>query len=153
VSGAPSDEFDPAYWGALLCDEVERALPGWVRRCVVSRWTGDATDAIDVALATASDAAMAEVMPRLRTLLAADVDAQRGTPLTILREAVRFPTDVLASLGADVVARDPFAVNAFPADVYDLSPATWADVDERLAEPGLRWSVAKAYVFKRRHEP
>lgn len=136
-----------------MCDEVEIVLPGWVQRCVASRWSGDVGNAtLAVAAQEAGEAALAEVMPRLRALLAADVDAQRGTPLTILRDAVRFPTDVLTSLGADVVARDPFAVTAFPADVYDLSPATWADVDERLAEPGLRWSVAKAYVFKRRHE-
>jgi hypothetical protein len=144
-----ADEFDPAYWGDLLCDEVEAVLPDWIRRCVQSRLSGEVSEAL---LAPAVSAAAADVMPRLRALLAADVDAQRGTPLTILREAVRYPTELLATLGVGAVERDPFAVNAFPRDVYDLSPATWADVDERLVDPGLRWSVAKAHVFKRRHE-
>ena len=34
----------------------------------------------------------------------------------------------------------------FPDDVYDLSPATFADVDPALHEPGLVWGAAKAHV-------
>jgi hypothetical protein len=144
-----SDSMDPIYWGALLCDEVESVLPAWVRRCVESRWNGDIPD---VEFNRAVEETTAAVVPRLRALLLADVDDQRGTPLTILRQAIRFPTAVLRHLGASPVDRDPFAVNAFPDDVFNLSPAAWADVDERLAEPGLRWSVAKAFEYKRRHQ-
>ena len=80
-----------------------------------------------------------------------DIDDQRGTPLTILRNAVRFPTDVLRRAGVAPVVRDPYAVQAFPDDVYGLTPATWADIHEDLADPGLRWSVAKAFEHRRRH--
>ena len=34
----------------------------------------------------------------------------------------------------------------FPDDDYDLSPATFADIDESLHEPGLVWGAAKAHV-------
>ncbi len=49
---------------------------------------------------------------------------------------------VLVEQGVDA----PGAVRAFPDDPFDLSPATFGDIDERLAEPGLRWGAAKAYV-------
>ncbi|MEZ5227993.1 MAG: hypothetical protein R2710_15365 [Acidimicrobiales bacterium] len=42
--------------------------------------------------------------------------------------------------------RDPFAVQTFPDDLYDLAPATFADIDEALHEPGLMWGAAKAHV-------
>ena len=59
---------------------------------------------------------------------------------------MRYPTEVLAAAGATPVERDDFAVRAFPDDPFDLSPAAFGDVDERLTEPGMRWGAAKAYV-------
>ena len=41
----------------------------------------------------------------------------------------------------------------FPDDDYDLSPATFADVDPRLTEPGLAWGAAKAFTHLQRHRP
>ena len=64
----------------------------------------------------------------------------------MLRTLVRYPTDVLRSAGARPVTRDEFAVRNFRDDVYDLSPATFADVDPALHEPGLVWGAAKAHV-------
>jgi hypothetical protein len=49
------------------------------------------------------------------------------------------------------VERDPFAERAFPDDLYDLSPASFADVDPELAEVAITWGAAKAFVHKRRH--
>jgi hypothetical protein len=66
---------------------------------------------------------------------------------------VRFPTRVLRGAGVPPVERDPFATAAFPADDYDLSPATWADIDPALTDPGIAWSAAKAFEHKRRHAP
>jgi hypothetical protein len=64
----------------------------------------------------------------------------------VLRAAVRHPTAVLAEAGVPEVVRDRFAEETFPADVYDLSPAAFADIDPALAEPGLVWGAAKAHV-------
>jgi hypothetical protein len=86
-------------------------------------------------------------------LLAADIDEQRSTPLTLLRQAVRYPTRVLQDAGAAPLARDRFAERAFPDDIYDLTPASLADVDPALTEPGIAWGAAKAFEHKRRHGP
>ena len=93
------------------------------------------------------------VLAELEALLAADVDAQQTNPLSVLRAATRYPTDVLARHGVHPARRDDFAARAFPADVYGLSPATWADIDESLVEPGLVWGAWKAMtVLGRRRE-
>jgi hypothetical protein len=86
-------------------------------------------------------------MPELRALLAADVDAQRANPLALLRAAVRHPTEVLRAAGVAPVARDEFAEHSFPDDIYDLSPAAFADVDPSLTELGIVWGAAKAHVI------
>ena len=100
----------------------------------------------------AGDEARADVVPRLRDLLSADVDEQRTTPLAILRDAVRYPAAVLRSAGVPPVERDAFAEQRFPDDVYNLTPATFADVDPALAESGLAWGAAKAWEHRRRHQ-
>jgi hypothetical protein len=53
---------------------------------------------------------------------------------------------VLRAAGVPPVRRDEFAEHAFPDDVYDLAPASFADVDPSLHEPGLVWGAAKAHV-------
>jgi hypothetical protein len=44
------------------------------------------------------------------------------------------------------VRRDAEAVRQFPADPYDLTPMTFADLDPELAEAGIAWGAAKAHV-------
>ena len=100
-------------------------------------------------IATASAALFVGAIP-----VFADVDEQVGNPLAILRSLVHHPTAVLRSAGASPVPRDDFDVRNFPDDVYGLSPATFADVDPALHEPGLVWGAAKAHVHlaRRRRE-
>jgi hypothetical protein len=155
----PPDD-DPADAAALrgyadaLGDAVLAALPGWVERSVAQRygeWAGEAPDA--AVLEAARDAgrrAADDVGPRLRDLLATDVDAQRTNPLAILREAIRYPAGVLAAAGVPPVERDPEAQRLFPADDYDLSPAAFGDLHPSVHEPGLVWGAAKAHVILRR---
>ncbi|CAB5001187.1 MAG: hypothetical protein F2876_08170 [Actinobacteria bacterium] len=102
------------------------------------------------AVARVSGAALAEVMPTVRALLFADVDQQRMNPLALLRASVRFPTTVLDELGASPPDRDEFARRNFPEDRYGLTPASFADVDPTLHEPGLVWGAAKAHVVLQR---
>jgi hypothetical protein len=88
----------------------------------------------------------------VRELLAADIDEQRTTPLAILRgAALRYPTSVLHAAGVPPVVRDRAAEELFPDDLYDLVPASFADLDPSLADAGLRWGAAKAFEHKRRH--
>ncbi len=133
-----------------LAAAIEEALPGWVVRSVVSVATAAGREVDDGMRSAAEDAgqrARAEVGAAVRALLATDIDEQRTNPLSLLRGAVRYPTEVLRAAGvAPVAARDEFAVRAFPDDVYDLAPATWTDVDPALQEPGIAWGAWKAYT-------
>jgi len=151
---------DPADAAALrrhageLVDAVVAALPGWVERAVVDRyrsWAGRPPErsVLDAARA-AGQRAVADVEPRLRELLATDVDEQRTNPLAILRGATRHPTEVLASAGVPPVARDAHAERLFPGDAYDLGPAAFVDVDPSVHEPGVVWGAAKAHIILRR---
>jgi hypothetical protein len=134
-----------------LADAARDAVPRWLLRCVVltarRRGTppdGETMQAIIADAEVMSRTATPIVLAELQSLLATDVDAQQTNPLSVLRAATRFPTEVLARHGVPHEQRDPFAARAFPNDVYGLSPATWADVDESLAEPGLVWGAWKA---------
>ena len=145
-SALARDEATFAVISAALGDAIDAALEGWVRRVIAER---SAAAGVPVDAAVVDDAAArcrAEVSPRVRALLAEDLDRQRSTPLALLRRGVVFPTEVLRSSGVPPVPRDEFAVRAFPEDVYALSPASFADLDESVHEPGLVWGAAKAHV-------
>jgi hypothetical protein len=153
----PADAEALARYARALADGVEREIAGWVERSA-RRVLDDQGIAVDDSLAAdlagAAAAARADAVPRLRTLLATDVDEQVANPLAVLRSVVRYPTTVLREAGARPVPRDEFEQRSFPADLYDLSPATFADVDPSLHEPGLVWGAAKAHVHlaRRRRE-
>jgi hypothetical protein len=139
---------------ASLADAVEAALPAWVERCVdviLNAWKGGAGPEERAAAAEAGRRAAHEVGQQIRDLLATDVDQQRGTPLTILRQAVRYPTAVLLHAGVPPVERDEFEERVFPDDLYGLTPASFADIDPRLVEPAVAWGAAKAWEHLRRH--
>ena len=89
-------------------------------------------------------AMLADLMPALR--------AGQANPLHLLRSvAVPHLTAALGDAGVAPVERDEFSVDRFPDDVYDLSPATWSDVDESLVDPGITWGAAKAFAHKQAH--
>jgi hypothetical protein len=119
----------------------------------MTAWKGTGDDSTRRAAAEAGRQAAAEVGPAVRELLAADIDDQRTTPLSLLRGAVRYPTAVLEAVGVPPVRRDEPQERLFPDDVYDLAPATFADVDPALAEVGLAWGAAKAFEHLQRHKP
>ena len=160
VTTTPDDPADAealARYATALADGIDAAIPGWVARVVRTVLAGQAIpvdDATAAAIDAAGAAARDEGAPRVRSLLATDVDRQAGNPLAILRGLVHHPTAVLRAAGARPVPRDEFRVRAFPDDVYDLAPATFADVDPALHEPGLVWGAAKAHVHlaRRRRE-
>jgi hypothetical protein len=144
-----SDEETFARLGADLADGVMASVGGWIENCL-------ARFGLTVSPAELEDAtgqALAIIETPLRALLRADIDQQRGTPLTIIRQAVVVPTAVLRALGVEPASRDPFDAQQFPDDIYALSPANFAELHETLQETGLRWSVAKAYLHRQRHQP
>ncbi|MDH3708179.1 MAG: hypothetical protein OES57_19100 [Acidimicrobiia bacterium] len=147
------DEVTLARYADELARGVRARLGGWVIACI--RRVADEQDlAMDhVAAAHAAEAAElcgAEIGARVEQLLASDIGEQTANPLQIVRDGVRYPTGVLRDLGAQPMVRDRFAVEAFPDDDFGLAPATFADIDPSLHEPGLRWGAAKAHVHLRR---
>jgi hypothetical protein len=141
--------------GRALAEAISAVLPGWVERSVRRRLEDAGRGADPVVLEAAADAgrrAADEVGRAARTLLEADIDHQPTTPLSLLRGAVRYPAAVLREAGVPPIARDEVQEALFPEDEYDLSPATFADVDPSLAEPGLVWGAAKAFAHIQRHK-
>ena len=137
-----------------LADAIEAALPGWVERSVARTaegYFGQVDAHMMAAAAEAGRRARDDVGPRVRALLEADVDEQRTTPLSLLRGAVRYPTGVLRDAGVPPVERDKIQARLFPDDIYDLAPATFADVHPSLADLGVAWGAAKAWLHKQRH--
>lgn len=133
---------------------VEAALPAWVERSVerlLLAFAGDRDPDVMAEAGTAGERARMEVGARLRALLEADIDDQRVNPLALLRSAVTYPTAVLRRAGVPPVVRDDFAVAHFPDDVYDLTPASFADVDPSLHDLGVEWGAAKAWAHRQRH--
>ena len=136
-----------AEHGAALADAVEQALPGWAARVVVERGGPQLRDAGEAAGRRAAEA----IVPELRALLAADVDAQRMNPLALLRRAVTWPAAVLSDAGVAPPVRDRHDREHFPDDVYGLTPMTWADVDPSLHDLGILWGALKARAHLTRH--
>ncbi len=62
-------------------------------------------------------------------------------------------TAELRALGVSPVPRDAHSIQLHPDDIYDLTPATFAEIHPSLHEPGLAWGAAKAHVHLRRHRP
>jgi hypothetical protein len=143
-----------AGYAEALADGVESALPVWVKGCVdrvVRAWNGDVSRRVEAAAEAAAASARRDVGSAVRHLLMSDLDDQKTTPLAILRTAVRYPTAVLTALEVPPVERDRFSAEAFPDDVYDLSPSSLADISPELADVGIAWGAAKAFVHRRRH--
>lgn len=95
--------------------------------------------------------AEAGVLPALRELLSADVDAQTSTPLGLVRRALDEASAALGQLGIDPEPRDRFLLEVFPADRYGLYPASIAVLGEDVEELAITWGAAKAMVHRRRH--
>ncbi len=160
VDAGPDDPDDAAAlarYALALADGVEAALPGWVVGCVeriLVAYRGQVDPDERRAAQGAGVEAVADVGAAVRALLLTDIDAQPTSPLALVRGAVRYPTAVLGQAGVPPVERDPFTVRQFPDDPYDLAPASFADLDPALHEPGLTWGAAKAHVHlaRRRRE-
>lgn len=142
------DEAALVAYATALADAIDDALDGWVARCVARYVPLD--DTVAARVRDVAAVVRAEAGTQVRVLLATDIDAQRANPLAVLRAAVRHPTALLVELGAPAPARDEFARRNFPDDAYDLTPASFADVDPALHEPGLVWGAAKAHVHLQR---
>lgn len=145
-----------AGYAVDLAVGVTAAIGPWVRSSVTriaDQWQPGLSERLVDAAHAAADAATGAVGPAVHQLLAQDVEEQRSNPLAIVRRAVRYPTEVLADAGVPPVVRDAFAAEAFPDDLYDLTPGSFTDLDENLGQTGIAWGAAKAFVIRGRHQP
>jgi hypothetical protein len=136
-----------------LVRAVEAALGEWVHRrsrAVLQAQGRAIDDEAARAIDGAARDATRDVTARLRELVALDIDEQRQNPLSVLRDAVAYPTQALRALGATPVERDEFDRRTFPDDDFALTPAAFADFGPTVHEAGLAWGAAKAYVHLRR---
>ncbi|MGB3412359.1 MAG: hypothetical protein WBA45_14320 [Microthrixaceae bacterium] len=137
-----------------LADAIDAQIEGWVTRSIRRRCAVAGVDVTGQLEALVNDAARkcrAEVSTRMNSLLSADIDDQRTTPLAIIRASIHHAADVLSIAGVRPVERDEFERRSFPDDIYALSPASMADVHESLAEPAIVWGAAKAHIHRSRH--
>ena len=154
-SGAVEEQL--AVHGRALADGLTAHLGGWVRRVVEQRladWGGEVAGDVAAAIERAGMQAVALAAPRLVALANADVDALSDTPLSIVRDAVVFPTAVLKGAGVPPILRDDFDRDRFPHDLYGLTPANLNEVDPGVGELALVWGAARAFVLadRRRSE-
>jgi len=147
------DEAQLERYADELLAAIERLIPRWVQCSLAAAATAGGV-AVTVDLRSMVDpiaeATSRLVVPELRRLLHADVDAAAGSPLEALRHGVGPMTEALDGFGVEPVARDAFQVAHFPDDHYGLAPATFGDIDPSLHELGLMWGAARAHVHLRR---
>jgi hypothetical protein len=156
LPSSPDDDAALLAYGSALATAVDAVISDWVERCVLAVCAARnhlVDDALRANAVAAGQECRRVVVPELTELLASDPDAQTDTPLSILRRAVRFPTAVLSDAGIEPSRRDEFDQRMDPDDFYGLSPASFADVDPSLTEPGIVWGAAKAHVHLARHRP
>lgn len=144
------DEARLADFAADLANRVDAALEGWVRRTLVSAAAAGGAQVVADEISAVVAETRTKVMPELRRVLTADVDAGAGNPLAALRAGVGPMTERLQTWGAAQPPRDDFLERQFPGDPYQLGPAAFSDVDPDLHEPGLVWGAARAHVHLRR---
>ena len=142
--------------GQELAQELEIALPAWVEarvRFICQAWALDWSEEIANDTQEAGKKCATEVGLRLRELLESGIEQQDANPMSILRSATNYPTQVLKNYDVPPIERDDFSEGAFPDDVYGLTPAAFSDFGQTAHELGIAWGAAKAHThFSRRRE-
>ncbi|MDP7068191.1 MAG: hypothetical protein QF637_11250 [Acidimicrobiales bacterium] len=142
--------------GVQLAQELRDALPQWVEtsvRNIYQAWGGDWHEQIAEDARIAGAQCVNDLMPAITASLQVDVEKQNTNPMSILRMAARYPTEVLSRIEIPPVQRDEYAKEAFPHDVYDLTPTAFLDFGQRCHELGITWGATKAHAhFAQRRE-
>ncbi len=144
-----SDDADARFaeFGEALADAVAAEYEAYLGRVVSLRagaahGSGASAAEVDRLAAAVTAAAVAG----LRRLAVTEIDEQRVTPLQVLRRELRPLTAWLVDQRLPVPPRDEVAKRADPHDLYDLAPATFADVGPATGSAGIAWGAAKAHV-------
>ena len=148
------DEIELERYGADLVRAVDEGIVEWVLMTVTQVATAQ-LDTVPAGLAAqariAGETVRAEVVPRMTALVSTDVDEQRSTPLSLVRDAQAHVTRVLREADVPPVARDPFDKELLTDDVYAVGPASFAEISFEAQDAAIRWGAAKAHVHRTRH--
>lgn len=151
--------------GHQLADAVGAAFAPWLLDAlapVLAAWRSSGSAGAAPALIGDDDVLHAELRAvaaesattlrgELLALASTDVDAQRVTPLQLVRAAVTVVTAVLAGAGVPPVVRDEFAEKRLPDDHYGLTPPSLAALGPEVGALGIAWGAAKAAAHRARH--
>ena len=135
--------------GAELAKEIEVSLPVWVEnstREIYQAWNGEWSREIADQARLAGERCATEILPVLRQLLESDIAAQQTNPMSILRRASQYPTEVLTLYGVPPVQRDDYLEATFPEDIYGLTPTAFLDFGQACHELGIAWGATKAHL-------
>lgn len=135
--------------GSDLVAAVDRVLAEWIDHVLRSRVPGPAREAHADAWTSVVTETHRRVVTDLTDLLGHRFDEQATSPLAVLRGVVPPLTEFLRRVGVEPVPRDDAAMALHPDDAYDLTPGAFADFGDEVAEAGLRWGAAKAFVHLR----
>tara|TARA_Y100001970_G_scaffold288302_1_gene415215 strand:+ start:9407 stop:9865 length:459 start_codon:yes stop_codon:yes gene_type:complete len=142
--------------GAQLAQELEKALPRWVEVSVRDTYEacgGEWHEQIEDETLNAGLKCANDLMQELTELFGADAEQQSTNPMSVLRKAAVYPTEVLLRNGIPPLQRDEYAEMTFPQDIYDLTPTAFLDFGQRCHELGITWGAAKAHAhFAQRRE-
>jgi len=151
------DELELGRISAEFANRLVESLPGWLERVATQRLVeaaGVVPNKEERQVIVDRCSLIADSTgPAVRDVVMADVDVAAGSPLALLRDAVAPLNELLAELEVHAPARDRMDTEMFPADTYGLGPASFADVDPALVDPGITWGAARAHVHLRRHAP
>jgi hypothetical protein len=101
-----------------------------------------------VVSSTVLDDAGDELKDRLDALIRKPATEQRRSPLEIFQAACAAPNAALLEMRVEPPDRDPTTANALPGDIFDLAPASSAEIGEEVWQAHLAWGVAKAATLK-----
>lgn len=146
MSQSAADEKRFATFGRDLVGAAQESVGPWVSRRVAERFGGMIPETMNAATESAAHAATEAVVEGLEELIAADIDQQRTTPLSVIRRASQFATNVLADAGVPEVPRDLDAVRLYPNDRYDLAIGSFAELSDELQDAGIKWGAGKAHL-------
>ncbi|MGI9624274.1 MAG: hypothetical protein ACR2PK_15680 [Acidimicrobiales bacterium] len=152
----PESDVDIGRIAERLHDSAVAATPGWIRSSVVRVAASQGiviSESDEELIQDAQARGEVFVDERLGRLLRTDFSEQKSTPLSVFRDAARFPVEVLHQLGATEVTRIDVERWAFPNDPFGVTPASLADLGPEVQEAGIAWGAAKAHVHLTRHRP
>lgn len=129
--------------GTELVESAEADLEPWLLTLIESRFGGLPADGAGERLARQISA---RVVADLRLLVGTAADAQRTTPLSVVRVGVAPLTDWLERAGVPPPVRDRDAQRLHPDDRFDLGPGSFEEISPRLQAAGISWGAAKAYM-------